>query len=150
MTIPDEAVQAAIKAADDYYDVNESVGEMSIRKAYFDAVSKWFQDRHYRRMDSERALSSQPVADHIADAGKMVADGWLPIETAPKDGTLILAWNYNSGMQVVGWQPAYGEAPFNEDHWDDVGSKNAAPSIFVNARHFTHWRPLPVSPEVSG
>lgn len=33
------------------------------RQAYFDAVSKWFQDRHYRRMDAERALSSQPVAD---------------------------------------------------------------------------------------
>ncbi|WP_323008972.1 hypothetical protein [Paracoccus sp. (in: a-proteobacteria)] len=35
------------------------------RQAYFDATSKWFQDRWYRRLDAERALSpaaTEPVA----------------------------------------------------------------------------------------
>lgn len=60
------------------------------RQTYFNAVSKWFQDRHYRRMDAERALSSQPVADGLPThrhkkrgteyvligVGKMQAENW--------------------------------------------------------------------------
>ncbi|WP_285536011.1 hypothetical protein [Brucella sp. NBRC 12950] len=56
------------------------------RQAYFDAVSKWFQDRHYRRMDADRALSSQPVAEQSAAARDVLeerkrqieAEGWSP------------------------------------------------------------------------
>jgi len=45
-----------------------------------------------------RALSSQPVSDHIADAGKMVADGWLPIEKEPDNehGPFLVTNNPNA------------------------------------------------------
>ncbi|MBD7992880.1 hypothetical protein H9643_19060 [Ochrobactrum sp. Sa2BUA5] len=91
--------------------------------------------------DIVRALSSQPVADH-ADAGKMVADGWLPIDTAPKDGTPFLVFvpddkfSAGTGIDVI-W--------YDEEQWL-FGSNTP----FTPANKPTHWRPLPASPEVSG
>ena len=76
-----------------------------------------------------------------------IALTWRPIETAPRDGTMILARNAShSTMYVVGWQRAYGGDPFDEDHWDDVGSRNAAPALYFNANYFQHWAPLPEFP----
>lgn len=243
MTIPDEAVQAAIKAADDYYDVNESVGEMAMkaaltsalpfltgvkvkalewhdldgfstapsdlvrfsvikihngkgdtswrlerngrfsskydtleaaksaaqadyearilsaievdpspraqaleeaegaidelrlqafrtnsdadRQAYFDAVSKWFQDRHYRRMDADRSLSSQPVED-----------GWLPIETCPPEHVLFFGVDrHGDKVAVEGFKAVNGTLC--------VGNKDLKPFTF------SHWRHLPASPGAS-
>lgn len=93
------------------------------RQTYFDAVSKWLQDRHYRRMDADRALSSQPVAD-----------GWLPIETAPKDGTQILIEVHPGIFDVVSW---------SDNAWREGGN-------FMQLRKApTHWRPLPTSPGAS-
>ena len=80
-----------------------------------------------------RALSSQPVAD-----------GWLPIETAPKDGTEFLAWpcNTENGVIVV---KAYWYVHPSIQAWItdeiDCGDYDFTP---------TRWRPLPSSPEVSG
>lgn len=71
---------------------------------------------------------------------------WQPIEIAPRDGSLILAWNKIGGMYVVGWQPAYGPTPLDEDHWDNVGSKNSHPSLHFNQYFFSHWMPLPFPP----
>lgn len=77
----------------------------------------------------------------------MTKDAWQPIKTAPKDGTMILAWNAaHDTMAVVGWQRAYGGCPYDEDHWDDVGNKNAAPALFFNANYFQQWMPLPAPP----
>ncbi|MCX2699356.1 hypothetical protein [Ochrobactrum chromiisoli] len=91
-----------------------------------------------------RALS-QPVADHVADAGKMVADGWLPIETAPKDGTEFIGWD--------------GKRPFrcsNTKHYVKYPHEEGGPTYRnVWSGHYydsimpenpTHWRPLPASP----
>jgi len=92
----------------------------------------------------DAALTSQPVAYHIADAGKMVADGWLPIETAPKDGTEFLAWpcNTENGVIVV------------KSYWYVHPSIQAWITDEIDCGDFdfspTHWHPLPASPEVSG
>ncbi len=103
------------------------------RQAYFDAVSKWFQGRHYRRMNAERALS-QPVAD-----------GWLPIETAPKDGTSILA--IVSGKHKRTGLPYVPEVV----EWTKYGWSNEMWGEEPNHSGFypTHWRPLPASPGAS-
>lgn len=71
---------------------------------------------------------------------------WKPIETAPRDGSMILARNAAHGtMYVVGWQQPYGD--HLESHWDDVGSKNACPALYFNANYFQHWMPLPDGPQ---
>jgi len=120
------------------------------RQTYFDAVSKWFQDRHYRRMDAERALSSQPVADGVntievtpssgcvfADMGveRPVADGWLPIETAPKDGTWVMLFYNKMCVPIISF---YDEERLGWSCKHTLGSNTP-----------THWRPHPASPEAT-
>ena len=62
---------------------------------------------------------------------------WQPIETAPKDGTKILAWEFDDytiawwGVSTGGW---YGWM-FSDD-WIRC--------------YPTHWQPLPAPPESSG
>ncbi len=76
------------------------------------------------------ALSSQPVAD-----------GWLPIETAPKDETLFLAYcpadkAFPDGRMMI-WKGSIF-----------AFQKNPIPNHLQFPA--THWRPLPTSPEASG
>lgn len=70
-----------------------------------------------------RALSSQPVAD-----------GWFPIETAPKDG-IVLAWCEDAPPQSFKVQAA-----------------RVRNGKFLTSWNPTHWRPLPSAPsqEVAG
>lgn len=60
-------------------------------------------------------------------------DGWLPIETAPKDGTEILVnLSYNVAMYIVF---------FENDQWlTSDGFKWPQSAI-------SHWRPLPPPPK---
>lgn len=78
-----------------------------------------------------RALLT-PSPDH-ADAGKDEGDGWLPIDSAPKDGTAILA--YQAGRYFKCWMECdqYEGGYF----WQDEEDSEPSP---------THWRPLPSAP----
>lgn len=61
---------------------------------------------------------------------------WQPIETAPKDGTLILAaWDKSQAVSIV----SYAKEPTGGFFWltDD--------DCFVSTP--THWMPLPEPPK---
>lgn len=46
------------------------------RQTYFDAVSKWFQDRHYRRLDRQEASVTVPrVTDNDRDEITVTLEG---------------------------------------------------------------------------
>jgi len=85
-----------------------------------------------------RALSSP---DH-ADAGKVEGDGWLPIESAPKDGTVIDLWSDEYGRLT----DCYWGSPMayegGETGWVHAHSNEWAES----PDEFVHWRPLPSAP----
>ena len=72
------------------------------------------------------------------------ASPWQVIETAPRDGTLILA--VKSGRQnhaVVSWK---SWANVNPEHpWSDMHA-----GVYYKETAFTHWMPLPEQPEVEG
>ena len=64
--------------------------------------------------------------------------GWMPIETAPKDGTPVLLFAQGK-MVVGGW----------DSHWSGqrfVSRDIRAPFNAV----FTHWMPLPPVPNERG
>ncbi len=73
---------------------------------------------------------------------------WQPIETAPKDGTAILARNENTGgTYVVGWHRGGASDDLeDEPHWSDTPNANSAESLYFNGLYFTHWMPLPAAP----
>lgn len=85
-----------------------------------------------------RALLQAAIAT-APDAG----DGWLSIETAPKDGRHVM-------LAITDEQPGYvSEGYYEEDedrgwfqsnsHWTDTFDGSLLPS---------HWRPLPAPPAI--
>ena len=95
--------------------------------------------------DELRAALSSP--DH-ADAGKVEGDGWLPIETAPKDGTEFIGWDGKwpfrcSAGKKYELYPHMDGGPTYRDVWDGHYYDS------LTIEHPTHWRPLPSSPGAS-
>lgn len=62
---------------------------------------------------------------------------WMPIETAPKDGTRIWAIGNNGGDREGGVH--YVECLFERNNWRE--NSHEAPFSFL-----THWMPLPNPP----
>lgn len=86
-------------------------------------------------------VSSQAVRDYAERVGALSAQAWLPIATAPKDGTYVLltgdGWSYPPA-KVGRW---YAWEGFDEH--DGFWESN---SLLVEP---THWMPLPASPEAT-
>lgn len=77
--------------------------------------------------------------------------GWLPIESAPKDGTEIIVFHPKAGV-CAAFCPGDGFAWHCMDGMNTAIGKNSGQSIpvmtsFVDAP--THWMPLPAAPGVS-
>ncbi len=72
-------------------------------------------------------------------------NGWLPIETAPKDGTWILVYEPTEdapSCHVVRWgTPEWGGG---ESTWVTM-PLGPNPDTY-DADDATHWQPLPASP----
>lgn len=153
-----QALEEAAKHLDD-----EAAMSISRSETCSDDMGDEFCDRaeYFKEAAaSVRALSSQPVVgggDSIevtpssgcvfADMGveRPVADGWLPIETAPKDGTEFIGWDGKwpfrcSAGKKYELYPHMDGGPTYRDVWD--GHYHDSLTI----EHPTHWRPLPSAP----
>lgn len=69
--------------------------------------------------------------DGLGEFVRLADIAWQPIETAPKDGTEILAWD-GDDRKILRW--ALGRW----DDWDEMPSALGKP---------THWMPLPEPPK---
>lgn len=79
-----------------------------------------------------RAAHGQAPANPSPPEG--MVGGWLPIETAPKNGTEILGYTEEVGALVLYWDSMTGEM----DHWSD--------GMSVSFWKPTHWMHLPAAP----
>lgn len=98
-------------------------------------------------LDEGGAVSSKNVRDLIAMVrwnatgliealrSLPVSDGWLPIETAPRDGTRIVVAAYCDYNKI--WV-------FREDYWRQYPLSGDGFGCWPHNR--SHWRPLPAPP----
>lgn len=66
-------------------------------------------------------------------------NGWLPIETAPKDGTRFLTWDSHYGVRTA-------RAHHRADHDDWLSYCDAFGGSSKGGIRATHWMPLPTPP----
>lgn len=82
-----------------------------------------------------REARAEFLRDWLNNHMSVPADGWLPIETAPKDGSEILGF----GLQW-GWSPVRFVCVWNGATWYAGWGDSIQP---------THWMPLPAAPALS-
>lgn len=78
--------------------------------------------------------------DALAQAPERDGEGWMPIETAPKDGTCFLGGRYAKGLDIGAIVVLRTKA-----QWAGLYS---VPGDY-SAKRLTHWRPLPAPPTPS-
>ena len=106
-------------------------------RALWELVEKWREMPMY--------LRSSKCADELAAIlERPVVVGWLPIESAPKDGTEVWTWNGEQGRMM--WidstcdDEAYSLWVWSEELLSDIDPEPEQP---------THWMPLPAEPETN-
>lgn len=106
-----------------------STSPQPARDAAREIVKAWLWHTHEH--DQQRArISIEQIISRYFPAAPTHQHGWLPIETAPKDKTLVIVALIRDDRV---WRVS--EASFNGLGWYDIGGK---------ACHWrTHWMPLP-------
>jgi hypothetical protein len=98
----------------------------------------------YDRAVAERWAAKGWPVEPLYRYQRAIPEGWQPIETAPRDGTEILAyWWYDyrgdgvltEGQAVVSWDEPHG--------WEDR-------QLGETCKAYTHWKPLPTPPMLEG
>lgn len=140
-----DARRAASRAYNDAYDAILKTG----RSPKFDellAERNASQKAEQERDAAEAALLAACLYISAHPAGQSTgqgADGWLPIETAPKDGTRIDLWvvphdafaNGNADRLEARWMERVGWVRLGGGYVSECGAP-------------THWRPRPGAPGI--
>jgi hypothetical protein len=78
-----------------------------------------------------------------------MTDDWRPIESAPKDGTTIIAWGrYELEPVTVRWGGAGWEAVW--EGFAVIESQSDFGTDYMTPGPLTHWQPLPRPPTPTG
>ena len=76
---------------------------------------------------------------------------WLPIESAPKDGSSVLVWSKRGGRAIAWWSnDAIIFEGEDRPHWVAFNCDDYFYSVhLIGDREPTHWQPLPEPPNLS-
>lgn len=90
----------------------------------------------------------------LANTAPQPIDAWLPIETAPRDGTEILVFKDIATVPVVhiarfekADEMFYDDDPDKSDGWWSYTHNSVGQEMLVGYKYPTHWMPLPKPPE---
>lgn len=124
------------------------------------AFEAWAKDQGYQRDELERSTLSLVSPEYFNLNTEMawkawqaaralpadVAPGWLPIESAPKDGTYVLLWEQYGTNPFVGywWRDRWS---VSHEHVDAEGGWDGANVVDAISMPVTHWMPLPAAPD---
>lgn len=114
-------------------------------------VAQWIRD-HYQDHPNVDSLCTALMAAFATGAAPAAAPvaadaGWMPIATAPRDGTYVLLGSAESGGAWVG--------KYEEQYQSGWRPENPWSSMMLNVQHLpvkyprlrpTHWMPLPPAP----
>ena len=84
-----------------------------------------------------RGLLQQFRATLTEQQGASVGDGWLPIESAPRDGTVV--WAFNGEADRMKWICGDGYDLF-------IYADELLADVCPDPDQPTHWQPLPAAP----
>ncbi|WP_185756009.1 hypothetical protein [Brucella anthropi] len=134
------ALEEAKRVALDISENGEYHGEASV-----DSASSIYQQGAYEVYEGIRALHQ--VAEH-ADAGKVEGNGWLDINDAPQDGTIIDLWCGRLSERVPNcrWNPDFniGYPEDGPGFWEQLTGTEWRPSY--DEKWFSHYRLVPAAP----
>ncbi|MCW5697396.1 MAG: hypothetical protein KIS96_11780 [Bauldia sp.] len=75
------------------------------------------------------------------------SDGWLPMESAPRDGTRVLLNDEDTGKIKIGfWSNHLAVWVVDNIFGDDVPEKWDGEAVVITIHRPTAWRPLPAPP----
>ena len=121
-------------------------GLHDLADAIDNSLSAWLPTSEQTHATYTAAEKASFVLRTLADQGERDAKDaarqseWQPIETAPKDGTPIIAYRPTKPPHVEGmyWAGPGGEGGAWYWHYDGDGPTSTPP---------THWMPLPTPPK---
>ena len=105
-----------------------------------------------KAMEEIRTLQEQRLALLLAlekAERAAVPEGWLPIDSAPDDGTPHVRGLHvfsNDDGRLLYWDAYVGRIDTEDGIFYDLGGD----VIGWEAMDFTHWRPLPPAPKLAG
>lgn len=125
--------------------------ETTLTEQKLKSFNDWFErefpkndDGHCPRYHASMKFDLMLLAWVGGAALSAPASGWLPIESAPKDGTRILIFQAGARRQVqeASWAIPYESAT---GYWaTPIGPLGRGYTILPESP--THWMPLPASP----
>jgi hypothetical protein len=94
-------------------------------------------------------MTSDPApqeARHVdgEGGGEKASDGWQPMETAPRDGSVILIRTERGGVEAAYWNLAPSAVGADRRYpWTFLDPTNGTNSRMDGDFGPTHWQPLP-------
>lgn len=94
---------------------------------------------------AEKGWFARAALARAPDAGEAEAVAWLPIATAPKDGTTVMLWERYNDVPVVGfYSDRRGKWYADTSNYDANGDAIVIDKL--SQELISHWMPLPAAP----